>query len=63
MERELLSREILCFLDMRGLQNFIFHSNTMAETVGANSLIKHFLLDAFLYAVNHLDTPLRPDEY
>ena len=63
MEEALLDKEVLCIIDSRGIQNFIFHSNSMADTVGANNLLQHILEDAFVYAAAHVSPPLSPEEY
>ena len=63
MEQALLDKEVLCIVDTRGIQKFIFHSNSMADTVGANNLMRHMLEDAFVYAAAHISPPLAPDEY
>lgn len=63
MKKELMEKEVLCILDTRQIQKFMFMSNTMLDNLGASDLVLHILDDAILYALHHIDTPLSEDEY
>ena len=63
MDKNLLDKEVLCIIDTRQIQKYIFHVNDMSETIGANSMLSHLMQDAFIYAVEHIAEPLQPDEY
>lgn len=63
MDSRLKDKEVLCLLDTRRIQRFMFRSNTFADTVGASDLVKHILQDAVTYALHHIDEPLAADEY
>ena len=63
MDRELMDKEVLCILDTRQIQRYIFRSNSMFETVGASNLLTHILQDALLYSLNHIDPPVPEEEY
>lgn len=62
MEKRLMDREVLCILDTRQIQRFMFRSNTMTDTIGASDLIKHILDDAIAYALDHVDPPVPRDK-
>lgn len=63
MDRELMDREVLCILDTRQIQRYIFRSNSMFDTVGASALLTHILQDALLYSLGHTDPPVPKEEY
>ena len=63
MDRELLDKEVLCILDTRQIQRFMFRSNSYLDSLGGSDLIKHILDDAIIYALSHIDEPLNIDEY
>lgn len=63
MDRELMDREVLCILDTRQIQRYIFRSNSMFDTVGASALLTHILQDALLYSMGHIDPPVPEEEY
>ena len=48
MDRELLKKEVLCIIDTKQIQKFIFHSNTMLDTIGGSDLILHIMYDAII---------------
>ena len=58
MNAELKDREVLCLLDTRQIQRFMFRSNTMLDTLGASDLMSRIQLDAIVDALEHLDPPL-----
>lgn len=58
MEERLMDREVLCILDTRRIQRFMFRSNTMVDTVGASDLMTHILDDAIAYALRSVDPPV-----
>ena len=63
MDRELMDREVVCILDARQIQRYIFRANSMFETVGASDLLTHILQDAFLYSLEHIEPPVPETEY
>ena len=63
MDKDLMNKEVLVILDTRQIQKFMFKSNTFYDTIGASDLMTHVLQDAILYALTHVDPPLREDQY
>ena len=60
MDYELMDKEVLCILDTRRIQRFMFRTNSF---VGGSRLIAHILEDAIAFALRHIDTPLTDAEY
>lgn len=63
MEKELLDKEVLCILDTRQIQRFLFKSNSYMDTLGGSDLVGQIQEKAIGYAMTHIDPPLREDEY
>ena len=63
MDKELMDREVLCILDTRQIQRYMFQSNTMLDTVGASDLMIHILDDAILNALRTVNPPVPEDQY
>ena len=63
MDRELMDREVLCILDTRQIQKFMFRSNAYVDTLGGSDLMTHILDDAIRFALSHIDPPLKEGEY
>lgn len=63
MEKELLEKEVLCILDTRQIQRYMFRTNTFFDTIGGSDLMVHVLMDAICDAMISIDTPLREEEY
>ena len=63
MDAFLKDREVLCLLDTRQIQRFMFRSNTMLDTLGGSDLMIHILPDAIRYALTHIDPPLAEGDY
>lgn len=63
MEQELMDREVLCILDTRQIQQFMFRSNSYLDTLGGSDLMTHILDDGIRFALEHIDPPLRDGEY
>ena len=63
MDNDLLNKEVLCILDTRQIQRFMFRSNTYIDTLGGSDLIAHILDDAIAYALHNIEPPLNEDEY
>ncbi|MCR5403072.1 MAG: hypothetical protein K6E91_04535 [Butyrivibrio sp.] len=63
MKKELLDKEVLCILDTRQIQRYMFRSNTFIDTLGGSDIMKHVLNDAIIYAIKNIDEPLSDDEY
>ena len=63
MEKELMSKEVLCILDTRQIQRFMFKSNSYLDTLGGSDLVAEIQEEAIHYAMTHIDPPLREEEY
>lgn len=63
MEKELMNKEVLCILDTRQIQRFIFKSNSYLDTLGGSDLVAKIQEEAIRYAMTHIDPPLREEEY
>lgn len=63
MKSELLDKEVLCILDTRQIQRYIFRANSFLDILGGSDLILHILDDAILYALHNIDEPLSEEEY
>ena len=63
MDKELMNREVLCILDTRQIQRYMFRSNTMLDTVGASDLMIHILDDAILHALRTVNPPVPEDQF
>lgn len=63
MDTALLDKEVLCIIDTRQVQKFIFSSGSMAESIGANLLLKHIRGDAFAWAAENIAVPMKREEY
>ena len=63
MDSHLMDKEVLCILDTRQIQRFMFRANSYVDTCGGSDLILHILGDAIRFALHHIDTPLREGEY
>ena len=58
-----MEKEVLCILDTRQIQRYMFRSNTFLDTLGGSDLLIHILNDAIMDAMITIDTPLSPEEY
>lgn len=63
MEKELMNKEVLCILDTRQIQRFMFKSNSYLDTLGGSDLVAEIQEKAIHYAMTHIDPPLREEEY
>ena len=63
MDNNLLEREVLCIIDTRQIQRYMFRSNTMLDTLGASDLMIHILDDAILSALKTVEPPVPEDQY
>lgn len=63
MEKELMEKEVLCILDTRQIQRYMFRSNTFLDTIGGSDLLEHVLWDAIRDAMVSIDPPLSGEEY
>ena len=63
MDQTLLDKEVLCIVDTRQIQRFIFHSNSLQDAVGGGMLIAHILPDAILDAISTVEPRLQKEEY
>ena len=63
MENELLDKEVLCIIDVRQIQKFLFHTNGPVESLGASKVMSVILEDALEYAVKNIDTPLDKSQF
>ena len=62
MDKELLDREVLCIVDIRKIQTYLFHVNSQEAVKGGDVLVKNVLTDALAWAVEHIDPPLRASQ-
>ena len=63
MKKELMEKPVLCVLDTRQIQDFMFRANSFYDTLGGSDLMTHILDDAILYALKHVDPPLSDEEF
>ena len=63
MDGHLMDKEVLCILDTRQIQRFMFRANSYVDTCGGSDLILHILGDAIRFALHHINTPLSEGEY
>ncbi len=63
MDRELMEKEVLCILDTRQIQRYMFRTNSFMDTIGGSDLLDHITMDALEDAMKSVDPPLREDEY
>ena len=63
MDSQLMEKEVLCILDTRQIQKFMFRSNTYVDTLGGSDLMTHILEDGISFALQSIDPPLMRDEY
>ena len=61
MEREMLDREVLCIMDIRQIQTYIFRVNSQEAVRGGENMVKRILTDALAWAVEQIDPPLPAD--
>ena len=62
MDKDLMEKEVLCILDTRQIQRFIFRSNSYVDTLGGSDLISHILEDGIRHALKNMDPPLKETE-
>ena len=63
MDSNLMDKEVLCIIETRKIQRYMFRTNTLRDSVGGSDLMRHILPDAILYALKNIDTPLKEEEY
>ena len=63
LDSHLMDKEVLCILDTRQIQRFLFRSNSYVDTLGGSDLLLHILGDAIRFALHNIDTPLSEGEY
>ena len=63
MDSQLMEKEVLCILDTRQIQKFMFRSNTYVDTLGGSDLMTHILEDGIRFALRSIEPPLREEEY
>ena len=63
MEASLMDKEVLCLLDTRQIQKYMFKSNTLQDVLGGSDSILHIQMDAIRYALAHTDPLLAEREY
>lgn len=63
MEQSLMDKEVLCILDTRQIQRYMFRTNTIQDTMGASDLLDHVLEDAIQNAMTEIEPPLSPEQY
>ena len=57
MVDSLKTKEVLAMYDVRGIQNYIFHTNRIKEIIGASSIVDNIITDALDYIIEeqHLE--------
>lgn len=63
MDSHLMEKEVLCILDTRQIQRFMFRSNAYVDTLGGSDLITHILEDGMRFTLQSVEPPLRKEEY
>lgn len=63
MEKELMNKEVLCILDTRQIQKFMFKSNSYLDTLGGSDLVGEIQENSIRYAMTHIEPPLKEEEY
>jgi hypothetical protein len=63
MKQEWMDKPVLCILDTRQIQAFMFRANSYFDTLGGSDLMLHILNDAIYSALKTIDTPLEDDEF
>lgn len=63
MDSHLMEKEVLCILDTRQIQRFMFRSNAYVDTLGGSDLMTHILEDGMRFALQSVEPPLRKEEY
>ncbi len=63
MDSQLMEKEVLCILDTRQIQKFMFRSNTYVDTLGGSDLMTHILDDGIRFALQSIEPPLMRGEY
>ena len=63
MDSHLMEKEVLCILDTRQIQRFMFRSNAYVDTLGGSDLMTHILEDGMRFALQSIEPPLRKEEY
>ena len=63
MNSQLMNKEVLCIIDTRQIQKYLFGSSVFVDTVGGSDIMDHILQDAINFALHNIDTPLNEDEY
>ena len=57
-----MDREVLCIMDIRQIQTFLFRVNSQEAVKGGDRLVKNILTDALAWAVKAVDPPLREEQ-
>ena len=57
-----MDREVLCIMDIRQIQTFLFRVNSQEAVKGGDRLVKNILTDALAWAVKAVDPPLRDEQ-
>ena len=57
-----MDREVLCIMDIRQIQTYLFRVNSQEAVKGGDLLVKHILADALAWAVKEVDPPLTGDQ-
>lgn len=63
MEAHLMDKEVLCLLDTRQIQKYMFKSNTMRDALGGSDSVIHIQMDAIRYALAHAEPALTEKNY
>ena len=59
---DLLDMPVLCVIDTRSVQKYMFHANEMEETMGAEVIMQTMAIESIRFAAEHVNPPLSPEE-
>ena len=62
MDRELLGSEVLCLMDIRQIQTYLFRVNSQEAVKGGERMVKQILVDALTWAAGQIDPPLTAEQ-
>ncbi len=63
MEANLMDKEVLCILDTRQIQMYLFRNNSLRDVLGGSDVMDHIQMDAIHYALTHMEPALTEKNY
>lgn len=61
-EMTLRDKPVLCVIDTRSVQKYMFHANGLEETMGAEVIMQAVAVESIRFAVSHVNPALAPEE-